>query len=193
MFFIDDILVNDEIYEENFICNIKKCKGACCWEGDFGAPLDAEEIEIIEKDLDKIMPFLSDEGQKHITEKGFFTYYEDLKKNGTGLLPNAHCIFLTFKEGIGKCGIEQAYENEKTSFKKPISCHLYPIRVDKNEENGFDVLKYDKWDICSEACKLGEQKRVRVFEFLKEALVRKYGSVFYSQLESMVSKFINKI
>ncbi|MEE9374431.1 MAG: DUF3109 family protein [Saprospiraceae bacterium] len=189
MFLIDDVLVNEEVYQKNFICNIEKCKGACCWEGDYGAPLEERELDIIRAELDSIKPFLDEEGLLQIKKEGFFTYFKDIGKNGTTLLSNGRCVFLTIQNGIGKCGIEKAYEADCTFFKKPISCHLYPIRIDQNKENGFEVLKYDKWDICSPACALGDDQKVRIFEFLKEPLIRKYGEKFYAQLEKLVQKF----
>lgn len=188
MFLIDDVLVNEEIYQKNFICNIEKCKGACCWEGDFGAPLEDKEIDILEKEFDAIKPFLDQEGLDHIEQNGIFEFVDYIKKNATTLLKGGRCVFLTMDNGVGKCGIEKAYEAGETTFKKPVSCHLYPIRVDQNKENGFDVLKYDKWDICSDACSLGDEHKVKIFEFLKDALVRKYGEEFYEQLEYLASK-----
>lgn len=189
MFLIDDVLVNEEVYKQNFICNIEKCKGQCCWEGDYGAPLEEKEIDLIEADIERIKPHITEKGRKYIDQNGFFKFFKDLKSNGTELLENAHCVFLKIENGIGKCGIEAAYEHGDTTFKKPISCHLYPIRVKKNKENGFDVLQYDVWDICSEACTLGNEKRVRIYEFLKEPLIRKYGESWYDQLKSLVMKF----
>ncbi|MDG2450583.1 MAG: DUF3109 family protein [Saprospiraceae bacterium] len=191
MFLIDDVLINEEIYQKNFICNIEKCKGACCWEGDFGAPLDADEIELIEKDYEAIKVHLDQEGIDHIEKNGIYEYVKDLRKNATTLLKDGRCVFLSMKDGVAKCGIEKAHEAGDTDFKKPISCHLYPIRIDQNKENGFDVLKYDKWDICSAACTLGDEHKVRIYEFLEDALTRKYGDEFYAQLKALVQKFSN--
>ncbi len=191
MFLIDDVLINEEIYQKNFICNIEKCKGACCWEGDFGAPLDVDEIELIEKDYEAIKVHLDQEGIDHIEKNGIYEYVKDLRKNATTLLKDGRCVFLSMKDGVAKCGIEKAHEAGVTNFKKPISCHLYPIRIDQNKENGFDVLKYDKWDICNAACTLGDEHKVRIYEFLKDALTRKYGDEFYAQLKALVQKFSN--
>jgi len=168
---------------------LDKCKGACCWEGDYGAPLEEEEIDILEQELESILPFLDEEGKKEIQQKGFFKYFKGLKKNGTALLPDGRCAFLTMDNGIAKCGIEKAHESGATQFKKPISCHLYPIRVKKQPANGFEVLQYDRWDICSAACKLGDEKKVKIYQFLKDALIRKYGKEFYEQLDHMVEQF----
>ena len=189
MFLIDDVLVTEELYKEHFICNLDKCKGACCWEGDYGAPLEEGEIDKIAADLDNILEHLDDEGRNHILENGFYSYFKGLKKNGTALLKDGRCAFLTMDGGIAKCGIEKANLAGATSFKKPISCHLYPVRVKEQKENGFDVLQYDKWDICSAACELGEEHKVKIYQFVKDALIRKYGESFYEQLDSMAQKF----
>ena len=189
MFLIDDVLVTEDIYKENFICNLDKCKGACCWEGDYGAPLEEDEIDIIEKELKSILPFIDKEGKEKIEKDGFFEFFEGLKKNGTALLEDGRCAFLTMDQGVAKCGIEKAYESGATEFKKPISCHLYPIRIKEQKENGFDILQYDRWEICSAACTLGDEKKVRIYQFLKEALIRKFGNDFYDQLSEMADKF----
>ena len=189
MFLIDDVLINEEIYQKNFICNIEKCRGACCWEGDYGAPLEEEEIEILENAYEAIKPHIDKEGRDHIERNGIYEYVKDLKKNATTLLSDGRCVFLSMENDTAKCGIEKAYESGDTNFKKPISCHLYPIRVDENKENGFDVLKYDKWDICSAACTLGDNHQVKIYQFLKEALIRKYGKSFFNQLDDLVNKF----
>lgn len=189
MFLIEDVLINEEVYQKNFICNIQKCKGACCWEGDYGAPLEENEIDILEKEYESIKPYLDEEGIDHIDKHGIYEYIKDLKKNATTLLSDGRCAFLNIDNGIAKCGIEKAHEAGKSSLKKPISCHLYPIRIENNNENGFEVLKYDQWDICSAACDLGNENQVRIYQFLKEALIRKYGIDFYNQLENLVSNF----
>jgi Fe-S-cluster containining protein len=189
MFLIEDVLINEEVYQKNFICNIQKCKGACCWEGDYGAPLEENEIDILEKEYESIKPYLDEEGIDYIDKHGIYEYIKDLKKNATALLSDGRCAFLNIDNGIAKCGIEKAHEAGKSSLKKPISCHLYPIRIENNNENGFEVLKYDQWDICSAACDLGNENQVRIYQFLKEALIRKYGIDFYNQLENLVSNF----
>ena len=189
MFLIEDVLINEEVYQKNFICNIQKCKGACCWEGDYGAPLEENEIDILEKEYESIKPYLDEEGIDYIDKHGIYEYIKDLKKNATALLSDGRCAFLNIDNGIAKCGIEKAHEAGKSSLKKPISCHLYPIRIENNNENGFEVLKYDQWDICNAACDLGNENQVRIYQFLKEARIRKYGIDFYNQLENLVSNF----
>jgi hypothetical protein len=185
MLIIHDKLISDELVEEQFICNLSKCKGACCWEGDFGAPLADEELEILNAIYPEVRPFLTEEGQKLLDTEGGYQKFGKGEEEviGTTLLPDGRCAFLTFDtQGIGKCGIEKAYEAGATTFKKPISCHLYPIRVSKN--TGFEALNYDRWDICSAACQLGQEHRMPVYRFLKDALVRAYGEDFYQELEA---------
>jgi len=190
MLIVKDILVSDEIVEEQFICNLKACKGACCWEGDWGAPLERAELKILEQIYEHVAPYLSEEGKAVIKEEGLFTYYEEPQEYGTPLLKNGACVYMTYDElGMAKCGIEQAYLAGATDFKKPISCHLYPIRVNADEKTGFEALNYDEWDICSAACQLGKKEQVPVYRFVKEALVRKYGEDFYEELD-MIAKYV---
>lgn len=184
MVVIGDILVSDEVVSEKFVCNLNACKGACCWEGDFGAPLNEEEKQILDDIYVSIKPFLSAEGREVLEKKGKYTYYKQVDEWGTPLLNNAACAYLTYSElGIAQCGIEKAYQAGATHFIKPISCHLYPIRV-KKEIAGYEWLNYEKWNICSAACSLGKDLKIPVFQFVKEALIRKYGSAFYEELDA---------
>ncbi|MEM6321974.1 MAG: DUF3109 family protein [Bacteroidota bacterium] len=185
MVIIEDKLVSDDIFNKQFICNLSACKGACCWEGDYGAPLENAELETLDNIYESIKPFLSTAGIEAIEKNGKYTYYkgEGVDEWGTTLLDNAACAYMTLENGTAKCGIEAAYNAGVTNFKKPISCHLYPIRVSANKETGFEALNYDMWDICSAACTLGEKEQVPVYQFLKEAIIRKYGEDFYAQME----------
>jgi len=193
MIIIQEKLISDDVVEKQFLCNLKACKGACCWEGDWGAPLDKTELDVLEKIYDKVAPFLTEEGKKVIAEKGSYVYYEEPAEYGTTLLKNGACAFMTKDElGIAKCGIEQAYLAGEVDFKKPISCHLYPIRVTKNEETDFEALNYDEWEICSAACDLGKKEQLPVYQFLKEAITRKYGEDFYEELDAAAKHLENK-
>lgn len=184
MIIVQDKLVSDELVEEHFICNLEACKGACCWEGDSGAPLEDDELPLLENIFEKIKPFLSPAGIAAIEKQGAYAWYHSAEDWGTPLIDNGPCAYMTFNaNGIAQCGIEQAWRAGATDFRKPISCHLYPIRVEKNEEIGFEALNYNRWDICSAACTLGEQEQVPVYRFLQEAIVRKYGQDFYDELE----------
>ena len=192
MLIIQDKLISDDVIHEQFICNLKACKGACCWEGDYGAPLETEEIAILDSIYEKVKPHLTEEGIKAIEEKGTSVYYEKAKEYGTSLQPDGACSFMTKNElGMAKCGIEQAYLAGDTDFKKPISCHLYPIRINKDERVLFEALNYDRWDICSAACDLGKKEEVPVYQFLKEPLIRKYGEDFYDELDA-AAKYMKK-
>lgn len=188
MVIVQEILISEDVLKEHFRCNLDACKGACCWEGDFGAPLEPAEMETLEKIYPDIKPFLRPEGIRVLEEQGLFVYFKGLKDFGTPLLDDGACAFLTFeKNGVAKCGIEKAFEEGATDFRKPISCHLYPIRVSKNEKAGFEALNYDRWDICSAACTAGKKEQIPVFRFAKAALIRKYGEEFYEELEAVAN------
>ena len=190
---IGEILVSSELVETDFVCNLSACKGACCWEGDWGAPLDKEEMDTLERIYPNIKRFLAPAGVESIEQQGLYQYYEKPKAFGTPLLPNGACVYLTFDpNGVAKCGIEKAWEAGATDFRKPISCHLYPVRVNKEEGSGFEALNYDKWDICSAACSLGKSLKVPVFRFVKEALIRKYGEAFYEELEAAALQYYGR-
>lgn len=192
MIIIDEILISDAVIDEHFLCNLNACKGACCWKGDFGAPLEKEEMTKLEAIYDDIKPYLAPEGIAEIKKKGLFTFFEEPKEYGTSLLDNGACVYMTKDElGIAKCGIEQAHRAGVTDFYKPISCHLYPIRVKKDEDKAFEALNYDEWDICSAACTLGKKEKLPVYQFVKDALIRKYGADFYEQLDETVKHLKN--
>lgn len=181
-------LLSEDILEKNFICNLEKCKGACCIEGDSGAPLTEEEITLIEKDLEHIKPYLTPKSRKAIEKKG---YWEKDKKDGelqTTCLPTGECNFAIYDEnGILGCGIEKAWKEGKTKFRKPISCHLYPIRLKTVGE--YTGLNYHKWSICKPACKLGDAHQVPVYKFLKDALIRRFGKKWYRELEEIGEEY----
>ncbi|MEM9544537.1 MAG: DUF3109 family protein [Bacteroidota bacterium] len=187
MIIIQDVLISEDVIEKEFICNLSACKGACCWEGDYGAPVTEKEQSIIESNLDKIRPNLSVESNQLLDEEGSFAEYSKDKFTGTALHPNGACVFMTFDDqGIAKCGIEKTYEEGKISYKKPMSCHLYPIRVTINEPATFEAWNYDQWDICSAACALGKKESVPIYQFLKEAIIRYKGEEFYEELDHAV-------
>ncbi|MBK9487565.1 MAG: DUF3109 family protein [Haliscomenobacter sp.] len=182
MLIVNDVLVSDEVVQEHFICDLDACKGACCWEGDFGAPLEKAELPILDEIYDSIKGFLTSDGRAAIEAQGKYTYVEENKGYATPLVNNAACAYLTYDNfGIAKCGIELAQQAGATDFIKPISCHLYPIRV-SSEVSGFEGLNYERWHICSAACTLGKKEKVPVYVFLKDALTRKYGEDFYAEL-----------
>ena len=178
---IDDKVISLEIFSKKFVCDLNACKGACCIEGDSGAPITEEEVSILEEDLEKIKPFMRPEGIAAVEDTGVF-YMDWDNEMVTTLVNEKECAFVFFEEkGITKCAIEQAHKAGVTDFKKPISCHLYPIRTAKFPE--FEALNYNEWSICSPACTLGEALSVKVYQFLKEPLIRAYGEEFYKELE----------
>lgn len=184
MLIIQEVLVSDSVVEEQFLCNLSACKGACCVEGDTGAPLEDEELDILEDIYDDVKPFLTDIGRATIELKGKYQFYPEPKEFGTILQPDGACAFVIKENGINKCGIEKAYLAGKTDFKKPISCHLYPIRVEEKKDVEFTAMNYDKWEICSAACTLGKKEELPVYRFLKEAIIRKFGEDFYDELDA---------
>lgn len=189
MIIINNVIVNDEVFKESFACNLNACKGACCWEGDYGAPLENEEVVILEEIQDKIKNFIDVRSVKLIEEEGGIRFYEDKKIMGTNLHSDGACIYLNTEGPISYCGIEQAWKEGVTEFRKPISCHLYPIRIEEDHLSGFETLNYDEWDICSAACVKGKKEKIKVYEFAKEAIIRKYGESFYSQLVETVKHY----
>lgn len=184
MIIVQDKLVSDDVVEQQFICNLSACKGACCWEGDFGAPLEKAELAILESILEKVKPYLSPAGIAAIEAQGAYQWFEGMNEHGTTLIDGGPCAYMTYDPlGIAQCGIEMAWKAGDIDFQKPISCHLYPIRVSKYEHFDSEALNYDRWDICSAACSLGEKEKVPVYRFVKDALIRKYGQAFYDELD----------
>lgn len=189
MYLIQEVLVSDDIIERKFCCDLSVCKGACCWKGDYGAPLDEGEIVIIDEIIEQIKPYLSDESLALLDKNGYHTWYKDIDTAGTVLHPDGACVFMTKVDGIAKCGIETAYEVGDIDYQKPISCHLYPIRISKNKEVNFEAINYSQWDICSPARKKGMAEDIGLVAFLKESVTRKYGHEFYNELLAAFEKF----
>ncbi len=177
---IDDTIISLDVLQKQFVCNLHKCKGQCCIEGDSGAPLDEDELPVLDRIYEQVSVYLREEGRESIEKQG--KYVTDLDGDFvTPLIEGKECAYVIFDENqIAKCAIEKAYEEGKIDFKKPISCHLYPIRLQKLRK--YTAVNYDVWDICSDACTLGKELKVRVFEFLKEPLIRKFGEDWYNQL-----------
>ena len=184
MITVNNTLISDDIADKDFICNLSKCKGACCVKGDAGAPLENAEREILDEIYPKIKNFLSEKGIKAIEESGTSVIDAEGDYTTTCVEGDKECAFVVFQGGIALCGIENAWKAGVISFQKPISCHLYPIRITVYPE--FDILNYDRWDICDDACKLGSELKVPVYKFLKTALIRKYGQEWYEELEDQV-------
>jgi hypothetical protein len=184
MIIVQDKLVSDDVVNEQFVCNLTACKGACCWEGDSGAPLEKDELAILDGLFEQVKPFLSPAGIAAIEAQGKYVWFEEAREYGTTLVDNGPCAYMTLDpNGVAQCGIEHAWRAGVVEFRKPISCQLYPIRVVKNEIAGFEALNYDRWEICSAACEKGKKEQVPVYVFLKEAIIRKYGEDFYEELD----------
>jgi len=183
MIVVDDKIVSDDVVKVLFSCDLAACSGDCCVEGDEGAPLEEEEIGIIEDALDEIAPYMREEGLKVVDNTGVFDYGAD-GDYVTPLVNNRECAFVYFEKGIAFCAIEKAYREGKIDFIKPISCHLYPIRITKYAD--FEAVNYHQWSICSSALACGLKKGIPVYESLKEPLVRKYGAQWYAELEKEV-------
>jgi hypothetical protein len=182
---INNKIVSTQIFERQFVCDLNACKGACCIEGDGGAPVTEEEVKIIEQNLEQIIPYMRPEGIKAIETSGIVYHDEDFEP-ATTLVNGKECAFVYFdKSNTAKCAIEKAQREGKIDFIKPISCHLYPIRT--KQFSDYTALNYEKWDICEPACACGEKLDIPVFKFLKEPLIRAFGQEFYEELE-IVSK-----
>ena len=179
---IDDKIISLDLFEKHFFCDLNKCLGACCVHGDSGAPLAADEKTILENELPSILPYLTTEGKAAIKKQGVAVVDDD-DELVTPLIGNKdECAFAYFsKDDICFCGIEKAYFDGKTTFRKPISCQLYPIRTKQFSE--LTAINYDQWHICAPAREKGLKKGVPVFRFLKEPIVRKWGEDFYNAME----------
>ncbi len=185
MFQLNKTIISEEILEKEFVCNLSACKGACCVDGDAGAPLTREETQILVDLYPKVKPFLRPEGIQAIEEQGAFVIGTDGEFETT-LIDGKDCAYVIFDDQTALCGIEQAYNEGIVNWKKPVSCHLYPIRV--KEYSDFAAVNYHKWHICSDACSLGKELQVPVYKFVKEALVRKFGEQWYEELEKVAEE-----
>tara|TARA_B100000767_G_scaffold40246_1_gene33894 strand:+ start:37 stop:633 length:597 start_codon:yes stop_codon:yes gene_type:complete len=177
---IDDKIISLDVFEQQFVCDLSACKGACCVEGDSGAPLENEEADILAQIYDKVKPFMREEGIREVEIQGFSVIDKDGDLT-TPLVNNKECAFVSFDQnGTAKCSIEQAYNQGEVAFKKPISCHLFPIRIQKYDD--FKAVNYESIKICEPACSCGQKLQVPVYKFLKEPLIRLYGESWYHTL-----------
>lgn len=185
MIAIDNILISDEVAQEQFVCDLNKCKGGCCVDGDAGAPLQADELDRINEVYEAVLPYLPAESREELERKGRYVYDKEFGWV-TPTLNGKICVYgIIDEKGIVKCGIEQAYLDGKVKWKKPISCHLYPIRIKTSRDKQTEYVNYEpREDLCKPGCKLGRQLKVPVYVFLKDALIRKYGTAFYETLEA---------
>ncbi len=189
MLLINNLLIDEQIINTHFICNLQACKGACCVLGDGGAPLLEHEADQLERDYDKIAPFLTPEGRKAIQEQGEYTpsNSREYADYATPLIQQKACAYVTYDAlGISKCGIQEAHEAGEINWLKPQSCHLYPIRIE--QKGVFQQLQYDRWKICAPACQLGQKEKVPLYQFLKAPLIQHFGEEFYQQLDAYVKQ-----
>lgn len=187
MFQIGNAIVGRDVVEKDFICDLSVCKGSCCVEGDAGAPLEDEEVEILKKILPDVWDDLSPEAQEEINKNG--VAYKDYDgEMVTSIINGEDCVFTYYDEhSICKCAIEKAYREGRVDFYKPISCHLYPIRIQQYKE--FAAVNYHQWSICQAALQLGKDEGVKVYQFLKEPLIRKFGQEWYDELCLVVEEY----
>lgn len=187
MFQIGDAIVASDIIEENFLCDLSACMGECCVEGDAGAPLEEDEVKIIEDLLFEVWDDLSPAAQAVIKEHGV-AYRDHDGDMVTSIVHGKDCVFTYYDEkGICKCAIEKAYREGRTNFYKPISCHLYPIRLQKYKD--FTAVNYHRWSICKAAVLLGKKEGLKVYEFLKEPLIRRFGEDWYNELVLVAEEY----
>lgn len=188
MFQLGKTIVSEDIIESDFVCNLSACKGACCVDGNAGAPLGDQETEILVDLHSEIRPFLRSEGIAAIDAQGAFIKGEDGEWE-TPLVNGTECAYVIFSEsGTAKCGIEEAHNQGAIPWKKPVSCHLYPIRV--REYTALTAVNYHQWEICDPACSLGAELKVPVYKFVKEALIRKFGAHWYKELEQVAKEHL---
>jgi len=191
MIAIDKTLISEDLLDKKFVCDLNACKGACCVAGDSGAPLDKDELKVLNSVVDKVKPYMVKKGIKAVEKHGAYVIDGDGDYTTTLVSPGAECAFVFFDENkIAKCSIEQAYYDGKINWKKPISCHLYPIRITKHKD--YDAVNYDKWDVCKPACECGTKLDVPVYKFLKDPLIRKYGKEWFKELEKSAKLFLKK-
>jgi hypothetical protein len=186
MLVVENVLVSDEVIEKQFVCDLSKCKGGCCEEGDAGAPLETEELDVILDVYEKIKPYLTEASIRAIEKKGKYQYSEEFGwVTPTLENDNEICVYGRRDEnGIIKCAFEQAYSDGVIQWKKPVSCHLFPVITTKGRPGGYERVNYEpRQRLCNPACGLGKKLKVPVYEFLKEPLIRKYGQEFYNALD----------
>jgi hypothetical protein len=176
-------LISEDLFEKRFVCDLNACKGACCVEGESGAPLEPEEDALLRELWPKIRPYIPEKGQRAIDAHGVSEVDDDGDLVTTLVEGRGECAFTVFENGIALCGIEKAWKDGVVDFRKPISCHLYPIRIARLKFH--EGLNYHRWPICKPACECGAKLDVPVFRFLKDALTRKYGAEWYAELEAI--------
>lgn len=191
MIAIDNVLVSDDVVEAQFVCDLNKCKGGCCEDGDAGAPLEGDEMQILEQNYHHIEPYLTREGKAEIEKQGKFIYDEEFGWV-TPTINSAICAYgFRDENGIIKCGIEAAYYDGKLDWKKPISCHLFPIRLTQSRD--YTMVNYEPREVlCAPGCALGKKVKLPVYQFLQEAITRKFGTEFYDTLHQVAIQYFDR-
>ncbi len=182
---IDRTVVSDDVIEEQFVCDLARCKGACCVEGESGAPLESGEPETLASIYPAVEPYMTVEGRAAVASQGVYTVDSDGDDVTPLIAERGACAYAVFRDGVAACAIEHAYRDGVTGFQKPVSCHLYPVRITPYKQ--YDAVNYHAWGICKPACRLGAKLKVPVYRFLKEALQRKYGKAWYDKLCRVVA------
>lgn len=187
---IGDKIVSRALFENHFLCHLEKCEGNCCVFGDSGAPLESVEADLLEKNIERITPYMRAEGLRAVKEKGTWVIDSD-GDQVTPLVGREECAYVVFEEGIARCAVEKAYEEGSINFQKPVSCHLYPIRIGKLKN--ATALNYHQWSICEPARILGKKKGLPVFRFLRDPITRVFGTEFYDELELVYREMVETI
>ena len=181
MIAIQNTLISEDLLDKKFVCDLNACKGECCVAGESGAPLDEEELETLNNVFETVKPYMTKRGIKAVEKKGTYVKDSDGDFTTTLVTEGGECAFVFFDEKkIAKCSIESAYRDGKIKWQKPISCHLYPVRITKHKT--YDAVNYHKWNICKPACECGAKLNVPVFKFLKEPLIKKFGNGWFEEL-----------
>lgn len=183
---VGDVLLSPDILTERFCCDLDACKGICCVEGDAGAPVTLDEIERIEEAMDEVWAGMSASAQAVIDKQGV-AYSDPDGELVTSIVGGKDCVFTCHEDGCCLCLLEKAYRSGRSSFCKPISCALYPIR-ERRLSNGTVALNYHRWEVCRDAVKKGRELDLPVYRFLKEPLIRRFGEEWYHELEIMAEE-----
>lgn len=189
MIIIQNTLVSEDILDAKFRCEFSECCGACCVEGDAGAPLEKSEIEILEREIEKIKPFMSVEGLNALSFSGVYSC--DLLGNlVTSLIHGKECVFTIFENNVARCAIEKAFFEKEIGFQKPISCHLYPVRISRSSD--YDTINVHQWSVCINGWKQGKGQKIYLYKYIRDALIRKYGAIWYRELEEVAENWQKK-
>lgn len=181
MFVVDHVLVSDDLLDAPFTCNLGACHGACCVHGDSGAPLEPDERAELEAVLPKVRKHLRPEALDVIEREGVWEVTSD-GDYATTCVNSRECVFVVYEGPVAKCAIQKAYQAGRVSFEKPISCHLFPVRIENYGE--YDVLNYEQIDVCAPGRAYGCRTELQLVDFLRTPLERKYGAAWYQQLQA---------